>query len=178
MRKTQQFISRLATATFVLGLFATPMLLTSCDDLEKALSQLDELSKEDEPKQSTKSDLPPIGSVVVKNAIDAYEGEEEEEAAEDVMPQFNTAYANEDGAIWTFMLSEENDGQLEATFADPTKKGKVSHFFLEKRGNSAYDVYPKNNDIPVSIGVIRIKDGGVSIEESRGSKKTIFYICE
>ena len=94
------------------------------------------------------------------------------------MPQFNTAYANEDGAIWTFMLSEENDGQLEATFADPTKKGKVSHFFLEKRGNSAYDVYPKNNDIPVSIGVIRIKDGGVSIEESRGSKKTIFYICE
>ena len=52
MRKTQQFISRLATATFVLGLFATPMLLTSCDDLEKALSQLDELSKEDEPKQS------------------------------------------------------------------------------------------------------------------------------
>ena len=177
MRQTRRFFSRWTTMALALMLISSTMVFTSCDDLEKALAQLDELSKEEQPQQEKRdSNVPSIGSVVVKNAIEAYEGVEEEEATEDVMPQFDSPYTDEDGGVWTFMASEEGDDLLDATFADPTKKGKLSHFFLEKRGNSAYDVYPKNGDIPVSIGVIRIKEGGRAIEESRGSRKTMFVL--
>lgn len=177
MRKKRQSFTKLTTMFLALMLISSTMVFTACDDLEKALSQLDEIGKEEpEPKEESDSNLPPIGSVIVKNALDAYEGEEEEEATEDVMPQFDSPYVNEDGGVWTFMASEDGEGQFDATFADPTKKGKLSHYFLEKRGNSAYDVYPKNGDFPVSVSIIRIKEDGLAIEESRGSSKTIFVL--
>lgn len=174
MKKTKEFIQKLATVFFVLALFTTSVSLTSCDGLIKALEQLDEMDKQDEPKQESESDLPPIGSVIINNVMQGEE--EEEEAAEDILPQFNQSYVNEDGEVWMFTPSDI-DGVLDATFADPTKKG-LSHCYLQKRANSAYDIYPKNGDIPVSIGVIRIKEDGMAIEESRGSKKSIFVISE
>lgn len=174
MKKTNEFIQRLATLFFVLALFTTSVSLTSCDELVKALEQLDEIDKQDKPERQSNSDLPPIGSVIINNVMQGEE--EEEEAVEDILPQFNQSYVNEDGEAWVFSPSDI-DGVLDATFADPTKKG-LSHCYLQKRANSAYDVYPKNGDIPVSIGVIRIKEDGMAIEEARGSKKSIFVISE
>ncbi|MBO4674029.1 MAG: hypothetical protein J5616_06745 [Bacteroidaceae bacterium] len=174
MKKTNEFIQRLTSVVFVLALLTTSVSLTSCDELIKTLEQLDEQDKQDNSERQSKSDLPPIGSVIVKNVMQ--EDEEEVEAAEDILPQFNQSYVNEDGGAWVFSPSDE-EGVLDATYADPTKK-RPSHCYLQKRANSAYDIYPKNGDIPVSIGVIRIKENGKAIEEARGSKKSIFVISE
>lgn len=177
MRKTRQFISRLVTATFILGLFATPLLLTSCDDLEKALAQLDELGKEDEPKKESKSDLPPIGSRIAQGVIqDVMDREEDEARTEDFQPRMDTPYTYENGAVWTFQPSEEGDGVYEASYLDPEKKGKIQTYEMVKYANSAYEVHPKGRYIAVCI--IRIKDDGLAIEEARGVNKKLFTIAE
>jgi len=164
----------------VLSLLVTSMMLTSCDGLIKTLEQLDEmerLEKEQPKEQESKSDLPPIGSRIAQGVVqDALDREADESRTYDTEPFFSREYVSEDGAVWTFYVSDEDEDMFVANYEDPKKDGKVQEYEMVKYANSAYEIRPKGRY--VSVCTIRVQEDGLSVEEARGVNRKVFTLLE
>ena len=176
MEKGKRRSEGLATMAGFLMVLAA-VLLTSCDGLlPKGGGSQGWETEEVKEEQGEKSSLPPIGSVVMRNAVyDQMEREEDIESdKEDVLPQMEVPYESENGAVWTFSDSGE-EGVLNATLTDPDRaRGKLQEYVLKQYASCAYDVYPKNRDI--STGIIRVKNDGGAVEEDRGGHRVLFAV--
>lgn len=161
----------------MLSLLVTSMSLTSCDELIKTLEQLDEASKEQPQKQESKSDLPPIGSRIAQGVVqDALDRDADESRTYDTEPFFSREYVSEDGAVWTFYVSDEDEDMFVANYEDPKKEGKVQEYEMVKYANSAYEIRPKGRY--VSVCTIRVQEDGLSVEEARGVNRKVFTLLE
>jgi len=164
----------------VLSLLAASMMLTSCDRLIRTLEQLDELDrqeKEQVQKQESESDLPPIGSTIARGVVqDAMDREADEARTYDTEPFFSREYVSEDGAVWTFFVSDEDENAFLASYQDPKKDGKVQEYEMVKYANSAYEIRPKGRY--VSVCTIRVQEDGLSVEEARGVNRKVFTLLE
>ena len=178
MKKHEFWKKNWSRMAVVLSLLATSMMLTSCDGLIRTLELLDELDKpEKEQKQESKSDLPPIGSTIARGVVqDALDREADEARTYDTEPFFSREYVGEDGAVWTFYVSDEDENAFVASYQDPKKDGKVQEYEMVKYANSAYEIRPKGRY--VSVCTIRVQENGQSVEESRGVNKKIFTLLE